>query len=412
MRNVRTLFALLLLAIVAVAGALMFFFESAPQQLDVQPGAQPRENAILQDEASGQPDVPKAEMPRPTFDVVRVEKDGSVVMAGQAEAGATVIVRSGTLEIGRAIADENGEWILQQDKTLPRSEHGIELSAQSPKSTRTLFSKQRLAISLSDPKQGEPLVALTEEGKPTRVLQMPTQEMLNELAEAKAEQRASVASVDDLPETTVVTAEPGSVDSASSSPPLKAGVQAETVVGFTSVDYEDTGQKSMVFISGIGTPGSRVAIYIDNVFAGLTVTDASGSWSFTDNQQLGAGTHILRADVIDKATSSVVARAEVNFEREQVSDSRTALLQPGAKNTEELSGNTITADTGGGVETAPKVIVVKKGDTLWHIAEQFYGDGARYTQIFQNNRNQIRNPHRIYPDQRFVLPNDKPELTR
>lgn len=410
MRNFRTLLAFLLLAILGVAGALIFFMETSPLQKNNRVG-QGEQNANLQETAPGQPDAPKADAPRPTFDVVRVEKNGSVVMAGQAEKGATVIVRSGNDEIGRAIADENGEWVLQQDKKLSPSEHGIELSAQSPDGERTLFSKQRLAISLSDPKEGEPLVALTEEGKPTRVLQKPTPEMLDELAAANAEQSGSVAAADSLSSPGVVTAEPDPIVSANKSQLPEDKSQTEAVVGFATVDYEDHGQKSMIFISGIGTPGSRVAIYVDNVFAGFAVADASGSWNFSNNQQLDVGKHILRADVLDKATSSVMARAEVNFERETVSESRTALYDSKTKNTEDVSGNNVKAETNSSQEI-PKVIVVKKGDTLWHIAEQFYGDGARYTQIFQNNRKQIRNPHRIYPDQRFVLPGDKPELTR
>jgi len=41
---------------------------------------------------------------------------------------------------------------------------------------------------------------------------------------------------------------------------------------------------------------------------------------------------------------------------------------------------------------------------LWQIAQRYYGDGAKYTQIFRNNRKQIRDPNWIYPNQRFDLP--------
>ena len=33
-----------------------------------------------------------------------------------------------------------------------------------------------------------------------------------------------------------------------------------------------------------------------------------------------------------------------------------------------------------------------------------YGDGTKYTQIFRNNRAQIRDPNWIYPEQRLQLP--------
>jgi nucleoid-associated protein YgaU len=411
MRNARTLLFLLFLAIVAIAAALMFFVGDAPQQQAA------REDAETQ--AGGQEPAPSQEtavnpgLTRPTFDVVRVEKDGSVVMAGQAEPGATVMVHSGNAEIGRAIADENGEWILQQDEKLSNSEHAIELSAQSPGGERTLFSKQRLALSLSDPRQGEPLVALTEEGKPTRILQMPTPEMLNDLAEANADQSATVASVDDFPSAAVVTGEtepaigataPAVTDAAPVSGP-------EQVVGFASIDYEDADQKSMIYVTGVGTPGARVAVYVNNNFVGFAIADASGNWSFANNRQLEGGTHFLRADVLDKAGSTVLARAEVNFQREPASDTRTALFDQGSKEVEAIAGPGPDDQTApDAAEAEPRIIIVKHGDTLWHIAQEYFGDGARYTQIFQNNRGQIRNPHRIYPDQRFVLPGDKPQF--
>ncbi|NJM36291.1 MAG: hypothetical protein HC850_18140, partial [Rhodomicrobium sp.] len=110
---------------------------------------------------------------RPTFDVVRAEPDGSAVMAGRAEPGWTVIVESDGKELGRAKADENGEWLIQPDVKLGEGEHSLELSATSPSGDRTLFSPQRLALSMAEPAAGQPLVALTEEGKATRVLQMP-----------------------------------------------------------------------------------------------------------------------------------------------------------------------------------------------------------------------------------------------
>lgn len=47
---------------------------------------------------------------------------------------------------------------------------------------------------------------------------------------------------------------------------------------------------------------------------------------------------------------------------------------------------------------------VQRGDTLWAIAKSFYGDGSRYTQIFEANRDKIDDPDLIYPDQEFVIP--------
>lgn len=47
---------------------------------------------------------------------------------------------------------------------------------------------------------------------------------------------------------------------------------------------------------------------------------------------------------------------------------------------------------------------VKKGDCLWNIAKKFYGNGSKYTKIYEANKDKIRNPNLIYPDQILVIP--------
>lgn len=47
---------------------------------------------------------------------------------------------------------------------------------------------------------------------------------------------------------------------------------------------------------------------------------------------------------------------------------------------------------------------VKRGDCLWKIAKQFYGNGAEYNKIFDANSNQISNPNLIYEGQTLVIP--------
>lgn len=51
-----------------------------------------------------------------------------------------------------------------------------------------------------------------------------------------------------------------------------------------------------------------------------------------------------------------------------------------------------------------RIHVVVRGDTLWGIAKRFYGNGALWPRLYDANRNQIRDPHWIYPGQRFVVP--------
>lgn len=47
---------------------------------------------------------------------------------------------------------------------------------------------------------------------------------------------------------------------------------------------------------------------------------------------------------------------------------------------------------------------VKKGDCLWNIAKKFYGNGAKYTTIFNANKGKIKNANLIYAGQVLTIP--------
>ncbi len=48
--------------------------------------------------------------------------------------------------------------------------------------------------------------------------------------------------------------------------------------------------------------------------------------------------------------------------------------------------------------------VVKKGDTLWAIAKKYYGNGSKYSKIYNANKKIIKNPSLIYAGQKLVIP--------
>jgi len=80
---------------------------------------------------------------------------------------------------------------------------------------------------------------------------------------------------------------------------------------------------------------------------------------------------------------------EVKTEAEQTASiEEPELAEPAAKLNEDKKE----------IQTGSAVII-RRGDSLWTVARRNYGAGIRYTTIFDANRDQVRDPHRIYPGQ-------------
>ncbi len=383
----------LLLVLLLVAGAASWAFFDGDGWW--RPGVE-REVATIAPDSRTQPqpdenDRPEAaeaaEPERPSFDIVRVENTGEAVIAGVAPPGWTVRVETPDRLIGKVKAGFDGSWVLLPDAPLAAGDHSLQVSAQAPDGARTVRGTQRVAISVS-PQTAPAVVALSQENQPTRILQ--------------SGQTAAVTE---------------SISPASQQP-----------VTFSAVDYEDEQAAGRLYLSGTAAPGARIALYLDNRFIGSTKTGVDGSWAFSITDILDAGQHRLRADHIDMDGGDVLSRAEVGFDPDaaaiasvQGGEVRTArageaqsigqeqrLSNPLAEDplAEDMAAQPETAEAASTKTDEPRseAIVVKRGDTLWHIAEEHYGSGVRYTKIFRNNRDQIRNPHWIYPGQEFSLP--------
>ena len=69
--------------------------------------------------------------------------------------------------------------------------------------------------------------------------------------------------------------------------------------------------------------------------------------------------------------------------------------------------------SGGGVQSSreersgaarERAYTIQQGDTLWGIAQKYYGSGAAYKRLAEANQDVIQNPNLIYPGQTIVIP--------
>jgi nucleoid-associated protein YgaU len=142
-------------------------------------------------------------------------------------------------------------------------------------------------------------------------------------------------------------------------------------VGLDVVQYDDQGR---LRFTGHARPNSTIRLYVNDHAVGDAAADAHGLWTMAPKSDLRPGIYKLRTDEL-AANGRVLARSEVPFARASI----TQLLAPGQA-------------------------VVQPGDCLWTIARHNYGRGIVYTAIFAANRDQIRDPRRIYPGQAFHMP--------
>ncbi|MBO6541825.1 MAG: LysM peptidoglycan-binding domain-containing protein [Alphaproteobacteria bacterium] len=218
----------------------------------------------------------------PTFDIVRVERDGMAVIAGRATPGAEITLKRNGTAIATVDADARGEWVIVLDEPLAPGDIELTLSAVNPDGS-TVDGVQSVSVSVPAQAGGQTLVVLAEPGKASRVLQGPG-----------------------------VPSDSGSLI-------------------LESVDYDEKGN---VIVAGRTDPGSTVRVYLNGGPIGDATADQKGQWELRPSVGIEPGTYTMRIDQLD-ANGAVVARVEVPFERgvpevvrQQIAAGR-VVIQPG-----------------------------------------------------------------------------------
>ena len=253
----------------------------------------------------------------PAFDLVRVDEDGSAIIAGSAKPNSEVRLLVDGKELETAEADASGAFAILT--TIPSGEKPLELQLEDVNDSNIKSADTVLIIPNKEAEGSGPKIIIAEsDGK-------------------------------------IIVQEQNDV-----APKIQP-------LSLDTINYAASGD---VILAGRASSEQIVRVYVDNKPVVLgEVTD--GKWNF-EIPNIEEGIYTLRVDAINNE-GKVVDRVESPFQRviREMEDGQ-ATIQPGF--------------------------------TLWKLAELKYGFGMRYVQIFEANRDSIKDPDLIYPGQVFQIP--------
>ena len=410
--------------------------------------AEPQAGAPAASEPESEPSQPApaaaAKVIAPTFDVVRVEGNGSMVVAGNAAPNAKVEVIHGSTVLGSAMAGADGTFVIVMDNPLKPGDYQLVLRATTPDNIAAT-SEQTAVVSIPDKPDGQVLAMVEEPGKPAELLTVPQPEKKAEAPAGEGAAPASGAETSPAP-TAPEPAGQAAQPPAAAEPALAPAVPAKPVAGPTVVveAVEIDGRK--IFVAGLTDPGRKVRAYANDMLLGDAQTSPDGHFLVEATRDLPVGEYTIRVDALDADGSRVVARAAVPFQREP-GESMAAVApstEPAPAETRPAGGEApqssapaeaasppapaeVPAPSGEApavaqaappavpetispkLEHADSAVIIRRGDSLWRISRRVYGHGIRYSTIYLANQDQIRDPDRIWPGQVFKVPEKSSE---
>lgn len=439
--------------------------QEQPQSVALAPPTQ-QPQAVEPVEVEPEAVEPQAAAPvLPEFDILRLEEDGSALVAGRAEGDSVVelVMPDGTV-LGTTRSGPGGDFVILPDDLLPPGDYALTLRS-TREGGEPQLSEQTGILRIPEADGGERLAMIAQDGQASRIMVKPEvlqkAEIQSEPEKVEPAEAEPVVPVEETVETPpveeptnevakaqvpepIVEPEPNAEEVAEPEVvaipvPQKPEAQSAPKVLVEAVELEN----GQIFIAGAVKQGARVRIYIDNKLVGMARGTADNRFLLQRNFELTPGNHSVRADVVNPATGDVLARAEVPLihnpqpvvevavapkpepepapepvvpakvasQPETAQPEETAPAQPVVSEpAEEPEATEIEA-----VEAAPALrdpeaihtgrsIIILPGDNLWQISRKTYGKGIRYTTIYNANKDQIRDPNRIYVGQIFKLP--------
>ena len=369
------------------------------------------------------------------LDTARVDPNGLVTIAGRAEKGALIEVLLGqnligTISVGNdgnfasifevppseeirvlvlrtkkgedfvyadeslvilpsQITDETGDENLQRSEDVASVDNSDEVtSIDTPQVEGSNVIQKQATTKLNDDASLETEEKLGTTNAATGKVSNGQQELVKDLSTTNSDQiivedpKMIEKANEDLNENTDTNAFQPKVIIADSDgvKVIQDDKRSDDELALDSIAYDPLGN---VTVGGRSNPSGLVRFYINNEAVSATKTNEAGYWE-ADLSDIIPGTYTLRIDELS-LKGDVISRLESPFKRED----------------REKLANLIAPSTS---PVRINIVTVQPGNTLWAIARKRYGDGLLYVQVFEANRDKIKNPDLIYPGQLFDLP--------
>jgi len=338
---------------------------AAPQPTaEAQPAAEPQAPAEAQASTEAPPPAP------PHFDVVRVDAAGLATIAGTAPVGARLSLRLDGAALADVAVDGAGQFATVLSLPAASVPQMLELVAVLADGSE-IAAGEAVAIA--------PIMAPAAPAAP---------ETLATTAESAGEAGGETQAAQTDAPAALLVSDAGAVVLQDAAP---AGAEGALPVAIEAISYGDGGT---VMLAGQAAAGAILRLYLDDAAQGEVQADGRGHWT-AQFAAVTDGEHVLRADEID-AGGAVVNRFETPFSR--------SAPETVAAETETATGAASATAPTPVTAPAPVTVTIVPGMTLWAIARENFGDGVLYVQVFEANRDKIKDPDLIYPGQVFTLP--------
>ncbi len=375
--------------------------------------------------------VPPAEaaLPELTVDTWRVASDGAATVAGRTVPAALVRILVDAAPVAETTATASGEFAA--------------LFTLAPNPEASLMT---LVTVLPDGTEvpAAASIALGPIAGPEVVAEAPAEIEVPTVGTTVAEVPEAAAPEPEpaVQPAAVLVTEEGAVV-------LQEAAAPDTVMPVTidTITYTPAGA---VQVGGRGEGGGFVRLYLDNTPLQTVLIPDSGHW-FSTLKEVPPGLYQLRADQLDASGTTVTGRYEIPFKRESLETLAAAAAppaevaaapEPAASGPElvavdpeptvvappeppleqavpepaaalvEVAPDAIAPQepvaTAAAPEPAPApvTVTVQPGHTLWAIAKGELGEGVLYVQVYEANRDAIKDPDMIFPGQVFTIPSE------